>query len=894
MSKYSSLDVIPNLTPIFVPDNSDTLEWGVDNIVAYATGFCVHLSHVNGEKMNKAYSIEFAPYNVSAIAMHKNKRMIAISDVAGRVFLHLFDSRTFVSKIVTRDTNESVTSLIWKDDLLLILYSSGRLIAVSRDPENSQKDDYTECFKHHWETFVSKEYNKISLDPFKEKYILVSSKADSFSLYEFQKNYMDYPPVPYFEKVTPTGGAICDIQWSIHLINYIFIVFSNEISLFHVDGQSLVHIYSKSSGSPYQNLVQLPNNQNKFIMIHKYGRITVLSSDKDYVFTRVKEFSIKSMSGKMISAVNSRVNDDHIVILYDVIGACLMDVDKNIIISFDTKYPSAVSSFDTDGTYYVFGTVDGYIVLGELYTERHLYRYSIGSSQVSFVKYDFSHRRIYWQDKDEIGYVDLSTRKVTKYKSKFSAVCNCYGSSKGAFLVKRDDRILGVFVEDRELPLITKDAIIDVSLDPNSSGRSNGTFLILTKPGEIYIYSYNKEKITLLNAYRASDESYPTASAIEGDIFAVFFADGFFSYYDHQTKESTSIPCRFTKVQDMLLMNSILYGIADEEYLFYVVNNEIRICHGRISKYCPITDYIVMIQTGEHVRNFCLDTRGYVSLRTKINPLPDEEYIIKQSPNRQLFSLESRDVLNVLDGNISMRLHNKLGLNNTKGQSFEEIKECLITRGTETTGMSAIINKILLNKYSDAADIISEPINDVSSLMIDTFMKTTLILIQEHGTCESIKSTLKSSAAILITSGKFEEALILYKIGGLEDYGIESFIECGRFDTAISLLQCINNKEEHIFKLGRVLYRDGRLRDSMLYFAASNHYIVILYILFKLNKFIECKHLKDILVEREKIADLSPKYAKYIDPDIPSAQELIQNIETKYNEISSKYNHETN
>ena len=87
--------IIPQFPPAYVKENGRTIDWGIGNLIAYASGCVVHLSYVDGDKLQRMCSIEVAPYPVTCISLHPTRRILAVGDNNGRTFLWDLDSRRF-------------------------------------------------------------------------------------------------------------------------------------------------------------------------------------------------------------------------------------------------------------------------------------------------------------------------------------------------------------------------------------------------------------------------------------------------------------------------------------------------------------------------------------------------------------------------------------------------------------------------------------------------------------------------------------------------------------------------------------------------------------------------------------------------------------------------------
>ncbi|KAH0787639.1 leucine-rich repeat-containing protein 56 isoform X3 [Histomonas meleagridis] len=292
------------------------------------------------------------------------------------------------------------------------------------------------------------------------------------------------------------------------------------------------------------------------------------------MYTVKANIQCKLSNSTPVSAVLSPLNDRYLTVFYDPIGLSFFDLKKTRITSIDPTFPSEITSYDSDGTWYVLGTKTGYLIFGNLYDTIDMKRFKVSTEPITFLLYDTPKLRVYWQTNKDIGIVDLGTRKVTTFKS-HGTIIKCYGSHHGAIIVQRDSHVLGIFIEGKERPLILKSEIIDLSIDEMYSNQKSGKFYVLQRDHTVMFYTYSLDGIQFVGGIRPRQiEGEVLSLATFNELFVIGYNDGSIKFYNSNTQESKAIVDlrelslsflgdTFPNMKKLRLSNSIIPSIRD-------------------------------------------------------------------------------------------------------------------------------------------------------------------------------------------------------------------------------------------------------------------------------------------------------------------------------------------
>lgn len=893
--------IIPQFPPGYVKENGRCIDWGVGNLIAYASGCVVHLSYVDGDILKRQCSIEVAPYPVTCLSLHPSRRLLAVGDNQGRTFLWELDNRRFIASAKSPFGNDKALSLCWKDDILMILYESQHLIGV-RFTSQYQSQFYRN-FEPVWAVELSNYFNNISVDPHYNCFLLFSGPKSVFSIYKVENALKE--PRPYFETIQLTNpDEIQDAQWSLHLPGYVFIVLRGEIMFFHMESKSLMPIITqKSTSSAFSFIVQFMNDYSHLLSFHRSGAISVFENKKFFTFVLKYDFQPKLLNGIAVAAVNSNLRDDVIALYYPSTGLALLDLNSFKIKTVNPIYPANITSFDSDGVGYAYGTIDGYVIFGNCFDSEELYRYSVGTGMVKYVSFDAKHRRIYWQTAEQVGVINLTDRSVVKYQSRVEGALRCFGSHGGAFIVQRDVKALGVFINDKERPLLLYSDTFDVAVDETKSNMNGGRFAVLMKNQSIRFFNYGPNGITenTREGLRPRNtEADAVAFALNGANFVTGFQNGLLLFFNQETKQVRRIMTPFPNLRKLKFMGNYLYGLGGDGHLFEVSDksDEPRICNYFVNDFCVINEEIILVKMDDNVVRFLnIGDWKPIHYMSKFIKLPDGNDHLKnfieqrrRGEGLEYMTEEARDVWQVFNGKQSLRLQSQAGIG--KPGFYEDLTCELLERAgiNSPEGLNVKFRTYLFsNRFPEAAAIISgDDTTDPNYLYKVTF-SALLINVTENIDTQTI-AHLKMCATALMANQKYKDAAVLFRVGRLDRMAVDYLLAEGQIELALRFIRSVldgDEKKSAVFKYGADRYTKGYIAVSLPFFAGADEYHAVLAAMLDMGLIADAYFLLQKLKETDRLRPI-PDNMKKLVPTMPQLDECIASIETKFAEILKK------
>ena len=897
--------IIPQFVPIYQQLNGRVMEWGKRNLIAYATGCCINLSHESDGKLQRVCSFEVSSHLVTSLSFHPHNNVLAIGDDKGKVFLWDIDKRKIIASMKSNKSSDVCLHLYWHGDVLITLMKSRKLFGMAYT--SGIINDSFRNFTILWDLILPHDFNKFSIDPHFGRFILFSGKLPVFSIYRFLSP--EEKPTSYFETISLTHPVeIQDTQWSIHLPGYAYVVLGNEIMFFHIESRSLVPIISqRTSSSQFIFILQFSHIYSSFLAFHKNGSVSIYKENNYGDFKLNEEYLPKHNFGTIASSAVSPLTDNLVVFFYTGFGLALADQTLNRIVSVDPIFPSEFSSFDCNGTGFALGTKNGYVLIGNIFDWNETKRYYVNDEAVTFVNIDTSLSRVYWHTMNHLGVIDLIKKCVEQLPTKGLPVLKCFGSSNGALIVQRDDNLLGLFVDGKERPLLLNTAVKDISLDKAKSTASSGSFCVLLKNHEIHFYEYNSKNslIQKIDAMKPRGiESEALCFAVDDSVFVTGFSDGILLFYDKNSKQSNKVQTNFSNLRKLRFGNRALFGLGQESTLFFS-SKELIICPYGVTNYQLVTDSLILVQSIDGVLRFLtLPDWTPIHFISQFLPPPSEDILltkfIKNNLNfepdlknykYQYYSPEARDIWLCLSNTKSLTLQAKAGIGEP---GLIEKVNCNLLEKIETSSLEIIklkyTNLLFVNDFNTAAQLIST--NEINNS--DNFLNTllsTCILALEKGTNEKTLVHLKSSAMNFLEKGKFDIAALLLRIGHLDKIAVNYLMEYGQYELALRFIQsCLNQEEKKpiLFKFGCKMIQEDKLRESIPFFAGAEEYHPVLFSLFSLGLVVDAYFLMKYLLKFNLLKSLNEGQLR-IFPEIESLDKLIELIEHQFNMLKKRF-----
>ncbi|KAH0788977.1 hypothetical protein GPJ56_007112 [Histomonas meleagridis] len=882
-----SVSFLPHLTPEYTKTNSRAIDYSNCGFIAYATGASINLSYLENNKLKQSCPIMIPSSTITCLKFHQEKPILAVGDAKGQIYF--VDIHTKNITISARSkSHESVLVVDWKDDVLLALFSHSKFIGVS--------------FKNNsvlWKIILSNQFTSFSIGPHFGNNILFSGRTPIFSIYNYSNN--EQSPEPLYEAIKlTTNEDIIDLQWSLHLPGYIFILLSGEILYFHIATRSLITIVpQRLTSSSFEFLLQLPSDHTRFITFLRNGGISIFKTTNDVTFDLIQDSQPYCQQGHIVSATCSPFNDNHIILFHSTLGISLYDLTPNRLISFDISFPSKVTAFDCDGARYASGTNEGYIISGSIYNNEESKRFKVSENEITFISFDTPNSRIFWESQGKLGVIDIPHCKVETYLTKATKILRCFGSRRGALIVQRDLQALGIFIEGKERPLLFDIEVKDVSIDEEVSNSSTGSFCVLLKNQELHFYKYsikNGVEISTKGLKPRGLNIEPLSFSRNNDIFVTGFTNGLLLFYNTATQKTFRYSTNFSNLRSLTFSNdsTFLFGLCKESTLFKVnvSNGNINICPYSIYKYKLIDNNYLMTMFNDQSIRLIDSNWNSVWNVTQYSPVPSEKQMINnfiRNQNSLYLSPKTRDLWQSLTNDNNVRLQARFSVG--KKGLYETIN-CkllqLIPNNSSISLVSKLNSLIFIDKFDEASELLLEnnSVND-KSYFESSLLAAVMIQIQ-NGFNEKVQAHLKTSGISLFEAGKFEEGSILFRIGKLDKIAVASLIDYGQDELAIRFMRScldVNDLRKFAFKFACKYIEENNELKCLPFLVAANEFQPILQILKNKNLICDAYFVMKYLMRNNLLNEINEQNKKLLPMQLTELNLLCDEIEKCFGEL---------
>ena len=878
----------PSIVPLFTPDyhelNRRAIDCSGNGFVAYAAGSTINIGHISENKFHRACPIVLRSFQVTCLKFHPTQRIFAAGDSKGCVLLWSIDDRKELVTIRNPKGHGACLDMAWKDNLLLVLFEK-HLIAFEHD-------------KINWEIELKERFSSFSIDPHLGNFILLSGNTPVFAIYKAEGVNK---PTPYLDRIELSANEeICDAQWSLHLPGYIFIVLRNEIHFFHIEGVNIIPLIGhRQTSSTFDFLLQLPADYSKFLVFLRGGGIVLFKASSGANFEMAGEFQPKCSKGAIVSASALPVDENTVVLYHSALGLGLLDLKTTRIVSADLTFPSTITSFDCDGTNYCVGTEDGYVISGNVFDTSGTRRFLVSKDKVEFVSFDAGLSRIHWNTPHELGYIDLGLCFVKRFNTRSSGSMKCFATRHGALIVQRDARALGVFIERKECPLLTKCDIADVAIDEMESRPSSGAFCVLYKNQEICFYTYSTKDGVQIDGAKMKPKGAlpePLCFALSTTKMATGFANGLIIVFDRENKESRRYETGLSNLRKLKLSPAGLFGLGKEATLFRI-GNDFSTCPYPVDDYTIVDDVHIMVKCKDNsVRFVNLSDWTFIDRVTTYLPVPSQgELLARFIRNRAtpFFEQPARDAwLCLLDEN-NLRLQARTG----SGQKgfYERVNCDLIAR---MTCQSAQVDRLrfssllFADRFVEAAELImsSDP---GSPEFVESALFSAILYQVDHGLTEKALATIKSAGIALFEDGKYETGSILFRIGKMDKIAVNYLLDYGQDELAMKFMRsCLDedDKKRFVFLFGAKKMEQHRDLEAIPFFACSGEFHPVLSILFEHGMITDAYFLMTYLRKHNLLTEISSLNLPYLPAQKPllGLDKLSVMIEEQFKNILAR------
>lgn len=902
------LNFIPQFSQQYTNENKGAIASSNYELIAVATGSTIFLSYFSNNKIKGICPISFSIYPITSLSFHHTQRILAAGDTTGTIYFYDIDNRTTISnyKCGKSNNNEDVCGMHCIQNNLVVLLKNRRLIQITYPTQK-------EACKLIWEITLRHDYNRISFDSQNHHFLLFKENSNYFTIYQYINE--QHKPIAKLERIELSDKeGISDAQFSYHLTDSIFFIFPSEIHLFHIDSQIFFPIISQRlTSSTFSSLLQVTDDFTTFLIILKNGGISVFKSPGNLSFSMVYDKQQACENGFIISSAISPLHSRYAFMFHTSLGLALFDLHKYMIISYDLFFPNNASSFDSDGTNYAIGTTDGYIVSGNVYEPSQIKRYLVTDKSITFVNFDSSISRIYWQAGSHLGFIDIALSSIETYTSKFINVTRCFGSRHGCLIVQRDLRTLGVFIEGKESPLLLESDIVDVSIDSSSSSTSHGSFSLILKNGEIQFYNYSKSGI--LRSQKKITQTgigfEPLCFALSGDLMATGFSNGVLLLYDG--KNSSHVQTKLQNLRNLSFISSsnAVIGLARSSTLFVVSEGGVSVCPFPVVQYKKVDEFTILVMcVDKSVKFVILNFKNnglcgwtFASQLTSYLPAPSTEVQLKDYVNNETalcHSILAKSAWQCIRGRgTDLRLQARFGA----GESgmLERINSELLEMADIDSAdfVRMKVNSLIFSdNFSEAAQILS---NSNSGTFSDIVMCAILFQLKSDtnngqmtssdSAIDRAKARLKSSAIALCETGFFDEACILFRLGRMDKIALNCLIDYGQDEHAIRFIRnctAIEDKKRALFRLGCKMSELKKDEDAVAFFASSGEFHAALFQLFQSGLIADCFFIMRHLQNENKLRETPDSLARFLPKKLMPLDRMCSEIESQFNSLLKK------
>ena len=902
--------LIPHFPPEFISQNGCAIDF-CDGLVACATGICAHFAYLTGSNLTKSYSFPISPYPITTLKFQPSTHRLAAGNSKGTVYLFDVHKRAVIARSTSMSReDDTVLCLEWHNDELFVLYQSQKVASYSFSPTFSDQAKGLSHFVCLWTATLPAPHTRMVIDPYLRNKLLFSGAGPHFSVYMLSDT--GAPPSPLLKLVTLNGaGNINDACWSIHLPNYIFLLTETELFVFDTSNQGITPMTKhQRSASSFASLVQFPTNDSRLLIIHKNGSISILSVKiPPYLISFDAEVSYKHKFQNYINFAKDKNNDDYLIFWFAPLGIFAYDVERRRIVSMCQIFAAGITSFDTDGTSITYGTKHGDIVYCDLFDTGRANVFNVSDDTVTFVALCPARNKIYWHTPTRIGIVDLSTRKTHRFSSRASPVSKAKGSFQGSLLVQRAPCVVGIFINDKEFPILLKNPAIDFCFNEGNASFDEGEFAILHENKEIIFFRYSES--TVIASFRLqkifAPSQIPTCVAWNDYTLVVGTQDGAVLTYQitrtkgkkmvaHVMTTNHSNPIRKLHVTEQMHV----YGMTSENTMF--VNDKQRpepvVCPKKIVQFYPVSHEIVLtLSPSGYLHFLTYPSFTLLASHSKILPLPSPKLFkiekLKNGAKADInnfpyFSIEARDTWLILKNKTPLRLKAEAAASDDSG-IYEEIVYDILNRSNldMSDKMELLFPSLLYaNRFTEASDaLLAVDVNEKRYMYCILLASLAIGFDKKIG--EKQKTRLKMSALALFTSEKYEEGAMLLRLARLDKAAVEYLMESQQLDIAMRFVRSSlsgEEKNEMMLKCGGFLLQKGKLKQAIPFFAGCLEFHPLLHVLFSLQEIADCFFIKRFAEENGLLKPLTENSHKLVGT-IMAFDELCHLIDAEFKSL---------
>jgi hypothetical protein len=876
--------LIPRFPGEYLPLNQAAIDFSADGVVAVACGSCTHFSQFTGDSLIRGYSTSVSDHPVTALRFHPKQRQIAIGDSCGSTFVWELDSRTNVSYIHPKSAG-GVCAFEWRFSILIVLKHDGRLFGLSYSAATSPTSHH---FSVIWEVPLELEFTSMSLNPHTGNHILLAGFRASFGIYGFAS--ASDPAVAQIAAITAyKEESIVDAQWCQHLPGHVFLAFSGEICIFSVASQSLIAVgrHQKIS-SPFHRLIQFPSEHRHLFVLHKSGTLSIMDSSSPSALVLSGDVVHKQKHQRLIGFCKSALDDSFLILWYWPTGLALYDIPASRVTAFLPLIGPRLTAFGSDGTSIALCTDDGCIINTDLFDVERTQLFRVAHQPVVFAAICPSRNRVFWQTASQLGYIDLVARVVTVYGGHRMPVRRSVGSFEGALLVQRTDQVLGMFIDDREIPVLLVGSIVDFCFDEGLASPSEGRFAVLVDSDFAILHGYSTTGVAEFKKFAVPRGTL--SIAWRDTVLAYGCADGSVATFDLPSSKVTLV-CRYQswRPRSLMVCEQIVFGLTGTGHVFTNGERSTQ----KVESFYAISAKLLIVMTAERFVEV-VTLPGFVRLigASKSFPLPPRGDFLRRAlaTERPFVSRDGRDAWLGLSPEPPMRLVGLCGLGDCR--AFQDV-ELRIFREAELGGDQArevmFPALVFADRFAEASELLQK-LDAGNRYYIQSMLLATLATLGDIG--EQQQRILKAAAVSLVRAGQVDDAAIFFRFAKLDRLAIQSFLDVDRPDMALRFLRLgfgEEDKHDALLECGGYLLRVGELGKAVPFLAGCKEFHPLLYALYTLGEVFDGFFLKR-WAEREGVLRPLVKGMEPLVGNIIGLDELCHMIDAEFQLLLTSLN----
>ena len=890
---------IPRFPSEFLPENQNAFDISDSGIVACATGSTIHFGTLNGSALVRGFSAQIGKAPITTLKFDTLKRQLAVGNSKGSVFLFDIDTRSPIAVGTFSKEPAPILALIWRHSILLVLRANRKLTALSYSAAVCK--DKSSPFQHQhfsiiWEISLPAEHTRMTLHPDTRDMLLLSLDGPHFSIFKFVST--SEPPVPFMHLVTLNGGGhIKDAQWSRAMPEQVILLLSNEVSMFNPTSQGMTSVaQSHRVSSPFDRIIQFPTDSNRLLIMHKSGTISVMNAKDPSKVLLEREVIHKQKHQSVVNWCKAPLDDKRLLIWYAPSGIGVFDGEKQRIVSFMTLFTSKITWFATDGVSVAICTQDGSVICSDLFDIDRTQVFRVADEPILFASICAARNRVYWHTQKTLGAIELATRSVRHFGGRSLPVIKATGSFEGALLVQRAPQILGLYVNDRETPVLVDKDILGFCFNDAHAGVDEGQFAVLIDSYEILLYGYNRQRVRVWKRLSAfSGSQTPLSIAWRDDRIVFGTAEGSVNTLTLGSKKVNQL-CRHQnwKPQTLSYHDSEVFGITTDGNLF-VGKQETQI---QVINYYPVPPQLILVLRPSGVLELLtLPKLTPLLALSTLFPVPSHESLIRskllEARAETFLTTDGRDAWMCLRKDPPLRMTAICGVGNA--QLFADYE---ITLAKESTIPRDAINKLVFslfvfsNRFAEASEVLlGSNLPESEEKIYPVFLANVSLRMTNTMTDEQ-QAQLKAAAIRLFEAGSFEEGTILLKLGGMEKTAIDYLLENGKIPLAVRVIRSMEDdemKREAMLRIGLHLLQRGNLRRSIPFFAGSKEFHPLLFAMYTIGEIADCYLLKNYTTKNGLLHPLNPSLSNKC-PNMLGLDELSSMIDAEFQSMLSSLN----